>query len=251
MFSQRAQLRELDNVRHSIESAETGTPDTDGARVSSSHVDHISRKGHVGIFHYDLFHRPIAILEAVKIPEAKAAVNKEPGKLNSLLAWVESKAKPKAAVVQMAEKEGRKNNSLCKLDGFVSSEERRACQEASKVSRVSCRAVFTEQGASASQSADREVGDAVSVYTQIKMIVITRFLSLEVWRRISPRQRPKTWSPSGRFSLEKCCSRSDEKKVPYLGMSAYAPRIRCSFRPWWTILRWSGKLKISDACGKV
>ena len=43
-------------------------------------------KGHTGIFHCGLVHKPIPMSEAMKIPEAKAAVNKEWDKLKNPLA---------------------------------------------------------------------------------------------------------------------------------------------------------------------
>ena len=75
------------------------------------------------------------------------------------------------------------------------------------------RAVFTEQGASASQLAAAkfldpisqrpgmvgEASDAVSAHTQVKMTEAPRLLRIpqeacpDIWNTISPRQRPKGW----------------------------------------------------------
>ena len=41
------------------------------------HLGHIAEKGYVGSFHYGLVHKPVSLHEAMKIPEAKAAVDKE------------------------------------------------------------------------------------------------------------------------------------------------------------------------------
>ena len=72
------------------------------------------------------------------------------------------------------------------------------------------RAVFTAQGASASQMAAAkfldsnshlrmagETGDAISAHTQVQMIEAPRLLRrknlLKFGSRITPRQRPKSW----------------------------------------------------------
>ena len=45
-------------------------------------MDHIAEKGFLGSFHCSLVKQPISIHEAMGIPEAKAAVNKEWDKIN-------------------------------------------------------------------------------------------------------------------------------------------------------------------------
>ena len=52
-------------------------------------------------------HKPIPIRQAMKIPDAKAAVDKEWGKLEKLQAWQVTKVKSKEEVIQKAPKEGR------------------------------------------------------------------------------------------------------------------------------------------------
>ena len=44
---------------------------------SKNHEDHISGKGVNSLSHYNLVHKFIPVLEAMKIPDAKAAVEKE------------------------------------------------------------------------------------------------------------------------------------------------------------------------------
>ena len=46
-------------------------------RVKRKHVDHIADIRYVGSLHYGLVHEPVSVQEALKIPEAKAAVDKE------------------------------------------------------------------------------------------------------------------------------------------------------------------------------
>ena len=56
----------------------------------------------MGNFHFGLFHKPIPILEAMKIPRAKAAYNEGCNMLKRLLVWDEKKVKPKLVVVRRA-----------------------------------------------------------------------------------------------------------------------------------------------------
>ena len=69
-----------------FDASDTWNPHTDARGSDSSHVGHISGKGHVGIFHYGLVHKPIPTPEALQIPKAIAAVDKEWSTLKSLFA---------------------------------------------------------------------------------------------------------------------------------------------------------------------
>ena len=51
------------------------------------HKDHIARKGDSSLQHYIVAHKFIPMLQAVKIPAAKAAVDKEWEKLEKIPAW--------------------------------------------------------------------------------------------------------------------------------------------------------------------
>ena len=51
------------------------------------HEDHIAGKGYYSMTHYNLVHKFIPISQAMKIPDAKAAVNKELKKLETVPAW--------------------------------------------------------------------------------------------------------------------------------------------------------------------
>ena len=44
-------------------------------KVRRQHMDHIAENGHVGSFHNVLVQKPVSFQEAMKIPEAKAAVD--------------------------------------------------------------------------------------------------------------------------------------------------------------------------------
>ena len=119
------------------------------------------------MLHYNMPHKPNPIPKAMTIPEAKAALDKERGTLQKLLAWDESKEKSNAEVIRRASFEGEKvhfatlvvSSQDChpKISGVEN--------EFRKVQRKSdsgnC-AVFTEQIPSASQLAAANVLDAIS-----------------------------------------------------------------------------------------
>ena len=55
--------------------------------LPKDHVDFIAGKGHNSMTHYKLVHKFIPMLQAMKIPDAKAAVNKEWKKFETIPAW--------------------------------------------------------------------------------------------------------------------------------------------------------------------
>ena len=131
----------------------------------------------------------------MKIPAAKAAVDKEWEKLEKISAWNLTKVKSKTEVIDEARTSGR-YSSFCIINGHLSSEKMLnwEAKHQKYKGRVVLRgdvvkdnsgsyAVFTEQGSSASQmtaakimdiisklpSCDGQAADAVSAYTQVKM----------------------------------------------------------------------------------
>ena len=59
------------------------------------HEDHIAGKGDNSLQHYNLVHKPILMPQAMKIPAAKAAVDKEWEKLEKIPAWDLTKVRSK------------------------------------------------------------------------------------------------------------------------------------------------------------
>ena len=51
------------------------------------HEEHIVGKGQNSVLHYNFLHKVIPMPQAMKIPDAKAAVDKEWRKLETILAW--------------------------------------------------------------------------------------------------------------------------------------------------------------------
>ena len=133
--------------------------------------------------------------QALKVPGAKAAVDKEWEKLEKISAWNLTKVKSKKQVIEEARTAGATLSSLCINNGHMSSENAELESKHQKYKgRVVLRgdiveddsgsyAVFTEQGYSASQmtaakiidiisrlpGCDGQAADAVSAYTQVKM----------------------------------------------------------------------------------
>ena len=95
-----------------------------GESLPTHHEDHIAGKGDNSLQHYDLVHKFIPMPQAMKIPAAKAAVDKEWENLEKISAWNLTKVRSKTEVIDEARDEGRKS-SLRPTDGHMSFEERR------------------------------------------------------------------------------------------------------------------------------
>ena len=59
------------------------------------HEDHVAGKGDISLQHYNLVHKFIIMPQAMKIPAAKAAVDKEWEKLEKIPAWDLTKVRSK------------------------------------------------------------------------------------------------------------------------------------------------------------
>ena len=71
-----------------------------------NHEDHIAGKGENSLQHYNLVHKFIPMPQAMKIPAAKAAVDKEWEKLEKISAWNLTKVKSKKTVIDEARTSG-------------------------------------------------------------------------------------------------------------------------------------------------
>ena len=70
------------------------------------HHDHIAGKGENSLQHYNLVHKFISVPQAMKIPAAKAAVDKEWEKLEKISAWNLTKVRSKKEVIDEARTSG-------------------------------------------------------------------------------------------------------------------------------------------------
>ena len=102
-----------------VDADESTRPRLEGA-VRKPHQDHITAKGTNSITHYSLVHRFIPIPQAFKIPDAKAAVEKEWEKLEKIPAWQLTKVRNKKEVIKETRNKGRKFH-FCVIDGSLSS----------------------------------------------------------------------------------------------------------------------------------
>ena len=136
----------------------------------SNHEDHIAGNGENSVQHYNLVHKFIPMLQAMKIPAAKAAVVKEWEKLEKISAWNLTNVKSKKQVVEEARMSGATVHiaSLMYICHLKNAELEAKHQKYK--GRVVLRgvivkdnsgyyAVFTEQGSSASQMTAAKVMD--------------------------------------------------------------------------------------------
>ena len=79
-----------------------------GNSVPDHHEDHIAGKGDNSLQHYNLVHKFIPMPQAMKIPAAKAAVDKEWENLEKFSAWNLTKVRSKKEVIDEARTSGAK-----------------------------------------------------------------------------------------------------------------------------------------------
>ena len=205
---------------------------------SKNHKDHIAGKGVNSLSQYNLVHKFISMPEAVKIPDAKAAVEKEWEKLKKILAWQLTKVKNKSKVIAEARTEGHTVHcaSLMDLCHLKNSEPQFQRYKGRLVLRgdivkddSGSYAVFTEQGSAASQMTAAKVmdvisrlpgragqaADAVSAYTQVRMedapslLKIPRYLDTSTKTQMASimvqygRSSRSSWAKSARSSFSR------------------------------------------------
>ena len=89
-------------IREAIESTRMRM----GNSEPHNHEDHIAGKGENSLQHYNLVHKFIPMPQAMKIPAAKAAVDKEWEKLEKISAWNLTKVRGKKQVIDEARTSG-------------------------------------------------------------------------------------------------------------------------------------------------
>ena len=153
--------------------ADESTRQRMGNSEPKHHEDHIAGKGDNSLQHYNLFHKFIPMPQAMKIPAAKAAVDKEWEKLEKMSAWNLTKVRSKKEVIDEARTKGAKAHFASLMDiCHLKNAELEAKHQKYK-GRVVLRgdtvkddsgshAVFAEQGSSASQMTAAKVMDIIS-----------------------------------------------------------------------------------------
>ena len=87
-----------------------------GNSIPHHHEDHIAGKGNNSLQHYNLFHKFIPTPQAIKIPAAKAAVDKEWEKLEKIAVWNLTKVRSKKEVLDEARTTGAKVHFASLMD---------------------------------------------------------------------------------------------------------------------------------------
>ena len=81
-----------------------------GNSIPQNHEDHIAGKGEHSLQHYNLVHKFIPVPQGMKIPAAKAAVDKEWEKLEKISAWNLPTVRRKKEVIDEAITSGAKDH---------------------------------------------------------------------------------------------------------------------------------------------
>ena len=126
------------------------------------HEDHIAGKEDNSLQHYYLVHKSVPVPQAMKIPAAKAAVDKDWEKLEKIPAWDLTKVSSKSKVIDEARTKGAKVHFASLMDTCHLKTAELETKHQKYKGRVVLRgdivnddsgsyAVFTEQGSTASQ----------------------------------------------------------------------------------------------------
>ena len=133
-----------------------------GNSIPQNHEDHIAGRGENSLQHYNLVHTFIPVPQALQIPAAKAAVDKEWEKLEKISAWNLTKVKSKKEVIDEAKTSGATVHFASLMDMCHLKNAELEAKHQKFQGRVVLRgdivkensgsyAVFTEQGSAASQ----------------------------------------------------------------------------------------------------
>ena len=90
-----------------------------GYSIPHHHENHIAGKGENSLQHYNLVHKFIPMPQAVKIPAAKAAVDKEWEKLEKISAWNLTKVRSKKEVIDKARTSGATVHFASLMDNVI------------------------------------------------------------------------------------------------------------------------------------
>ena len=185
----------------------------------------LQEKGDNSLQHYNLVHKFVPMPQAMKIPAAKAAADKEWEKLEKIPAWDKTKVRNKSEVIDEARTKGIKVHFASLMDICHLKNAELETKHQKYKDRVVLRgdivkdgsgsyAVLTEQGSSTSQMTAAKVmdffsrlpgcaaqaADAVSAETQVnlehapKLLKILKSECPDIWIRLPRHKWPKSWS---------------------------------------------------------
>ena len=193
--------------------------------LPNHHEDPFAGRGDSSLQRYNLVHKFILVPQAMKIPAAKAAVDKEWEKLEKIPAWDLTKVRNKSEVIDEARTKGAKVHFASLMDICHLKNAELETKHQKYKGRVALLgdivkddsdfyAVFTEHGSSASQmtaakimdiisrlpGCDGQAADAVSAYTQVEMEDAPKLLKVsksecpDILIRPPRHKWPKSWS---------------------------------------------------------
>ena len=211
--------------------ADESTRERMGESLPNHHEDHIAGKGDNSLQHFNLVHKYILMPQAMKIPAAKAAVDKEWEKLEKISAWNLTKVRSEKEVIDEARTKGAKVHFASLMDICHLKNAELETKHKKYKGRVVLQgdivnddsgsyAIFTEQGSSASQMTAAKVmditsrlpgcagqaADAVSAYTQVKMEDAPKLLKIpksecpDIWIRLPRHKWPVQYGRPSRSS---------------------------------------------------
>ena len=108
-----------------------------GESLPNHHEDHIAGKGENSLQHCSLVHKFIPMSQAMKIPAAKAPVDKEWEKLEKISAWNLTKVRSKSEVIDEARTSGATVHFASLMD-ICHLKNCRVGGKAPKIQRSSC-----------------------------------------------------------------------------------------------------------------
>ena len=108
-----------------------------GNSIPHYHEDHIAGKEENSLQHYNLVHKFIPMPQAMKIPAANTAVDKEWEKLEKISAWNLTKVRTKSEVIDEARTKGAKVHFASLMD-ICHLKNTELETKASKIQRSSC-----------------------------------------------------------------------------------------------------------------
>ena len=190
-----------------------------GNSIPHNHEDHIAGKGENSLQHYNLVLKFIPMPQAMKIPTAKAAVNKEWEKLEKMSAWNLTKVRSKKEVID----EARTSGATVHFASLMDTCHLKNAELETKHQKCKCRvvlrcdiveddsgfyAVFAEHGSSASQMTAAKVTDIISRLPGLRRTSSWRSICLypgkmedvpksncpDIWIRLPRHKWPKSWS---------------------------------------------------------
>ena len=141
--------------------------------LPNNHEDHIAGRGDNSLQHYNLVHKFIPMPQTMRIPDAKAGVDKEWEKLEKIPAWDLTKIRSKSEVIDDARTKSAKVHLASLMDICHLKKADLETKHQKYKGRVVLRgdivkddsgsdAVFTEQGSSASQMTAAKLMDIIS-----------------------------------------------------------------------------------------